>query len=254
MQKQQRIMIGDIGDAFATVCADHFRREGLWATTCLQSKDELTQAIRREHPDILLLSAQAGAVGIERFVTEIRRKYDTNITVLLTSEDPGFVRALQEAGASCMLMPADFNELTELLTKQYELVQYSSREECSELDLEIEITHMLYGFGIPANLRGFHYLRRAILTAYQTAGNEGYLMADIYPAVAERFRSTEMRVERAIRHALTQAWNSLEGEPAFPFRYFPLIQNHKPTNSEFIAFAADRLKLNHPHGIRDKAE
>ncbi len=248
MQKQQRILIGDIGNAFATICADHFRRRGVWATTCPQGIEELRAAIRRDHPDMLLLSTDSLFMDYTYFADEIHRIYDIRVTLLVSTENAFLEHSVHRAGIDCLMMPANMNELALLLTKQFRLSCHGEDEQPSKMDLEIEITNLLYGFGISANLRGFHYLRRAIMTAYAISGRSSVMMTDIYPAVAERFQSTVGRVERAIRHAITQAWNMPISDQAFSYRRLPVMQNHKPTNSEFIAFAVDRLKLRHADG------
>ena len=111
-------------------------------------------------------------------------------------------------------------------------------------DLEIMITEILHQIGVPAHIKGYHYLREAILRTVKSPELINSVTKLLYPTVAKAYQTTASRVERAIRHAIEVAWD--RGDLDVLNAYFGYtIQNSrgKPTNSEFIAMIADKLSL-----------
>ena len=111
-------------------------------------------------------------------------------------------------------------------------------------DLEKDVTDMIHEIGVPAHIKGYQYLREAILIAVQDIDVINAVTKVLYPEVANRFSTTPSRVERAIRHAIEVAWD--RGDLETLQKYFGYTVNSakgKPTNSEFIAMIADRLQL-----------
>lgn len=110
--------------------------------------------------------------------------------------------------------------------------------------LEADVTNIIHEIGIPAHIKGYHYLREAIMMVVEEVDLLGSVTKVLYPRIAERFDTTSSRVERAIRHAIEVAWsrNNIETIKKF-FGYTINTERGKPTNSEFIALVADRLRL-----------
>ena len=111
-------------------------------------------------------------------------------------------------------------------------------------DLEVMITEILHQIGVPAHIKGYHYLREAILRTVKSPEFINSVTKLLYPTVAKAYQTTASRVERAIRHAIEVAWD--RGDLDVLNAYFGYtIQNSrgKPTNSEFIAMIADKLSL-----------
>ena len=113
-----------------------------------------------------------------------------------------------------------------------------------EVNLETKITSILHEIGVPAHIRGYHYMREAILMAVDNLDILNYITKELYPTIARKCNTTPSRVERAIRHAIEVAWNRGKVE-VIDSLFGYTINNHKgkPTNSEFIALIADRLRL-----------
>ena len=109
---------------------------------------------------------------------------------------------------------------------------------------EREITQVILALGIPANIKGYQYLREGILLAMEDMEMVNYITKMLYPSIAKRYKTTPSRVERSIRHAIDVAWNRgcMENIDKI-FGYPVYFQKEKPTNSEFIAFIADTLRL-----------
>lgn len=113
-----------------------------------------------------------------------------------------------------------------------------------EHDLEKDVTDMIHEIGVPAHIKGYQYLREAIMLSVENTEMLNAITKLLYPTIAKKFETTSSRVERAIRHAIEVAWsrgnmdtlNSL-------FGYTISLGKGKPTNSEFIALIADKLRL-----------
>jgi len=112
------------------------------------------------------------------------------------------------------------------------------------INLETKVTSILHEIGVPAHIRGYHYMREAIMMAVEDIDVLNYITKELYPTIAKKCNTTPSRVERAIRHAIEVAWS--RGKVDVIDQMFGYtINNHKgkPTNSEFIALIADRLRL-----------
>ena len=116
-------------------------------------------------------------------------------------------------------------------------------------DLEQDVTDMIHEIGVPAHIKGYQYLREAIMITVEDMDVINAVTKVLYPEVAKRFGTTASRVERAIRHAIEVAWD--RGDLETLQKYFGYTVSNakgKPTNSEFIAMIADRLVLEMRNG------
>ena len=110
--------------------------------------------------------------------------------------------------------------------------------------LRVQVTEILHQIGVPAHIKGYHYLRDSILMAIEDPEIINAVTKQLYPSVAKRYNTTSSRVERAIRHAIEVAWD--RGDVDVLNSYFGYTIHNtrgKPTNSEFIAMIADKLCL-----------
>lgn len=122
----------------------------------------------------------------------------------------------------------------------------SESEKYKRVKIENEITEILHEVGIPAHIKGYMYLRTAILTTYYNIEILGQVTKVLYPDIARMYNTTSSRVERAIRHAIEVAWNRGNTDAIDEiFGYTVSAVKAKPTNSEFIAMIADKLRLAH---------
>ena len=120
------------------------------------------------------------------------------------------------------------------------------KERLAKLELESEITELLHEIGIPAHIKGYMYLRTAILETYLNVDFLGQITKVLYPEIAKKYATTASRVERAIRHAIEVAWNRGNIDAIDDiFGYTISASKAKPTNSEFIAMISDKLRLEH---------
>ena len=112
--------------------------------------------------------------------------------------------------------------------------------------MEVEVTALLHDMGVPAHVKGYQYLRDAILRALSDESLANNITKELYPKVAAKYNTSPDRVERAIRHAIELAW--VRGNVDLMTEYFGYtinLQKGKPTNAEFIAMVSDRIRLNY---------
>lgn len=151
-----------------------------------------------------------------------------------------------------------FRILSELLTKNKEfqiMITVPAEKETakkenvkvpqvSQIDLEKDVTDMIHEIGVPAHIKGYQYLREAIILTINDMEIINAVTKVLYPEVAKRFGTTPSRVERAIRHAIEVAWDRGDVEVLQKFFGYTVSNiKGKPTNSEFIAMIADRISL-----------
>ncbi|NLO22109.1 MAG: sporulation transcription factor Spo0A [Syntrophomonadaceae bacterium] len=111
-------------------------------------------------------------------------------------------------------------------------------------NLEVEVTRVIHEIGVPAHVKGYQYLRDAIMLVVDEINYLGAVTKELYPTIAQKYDTTPSRVERAIRHAIELAWDRGDVDKINKvFGYTISGEKGKPTNSEFIAIIADRLRL-----------
>ena len=111
-------------------------------------------------------------------------------------------------------------------------------------DLEQDVTDMIHEIGVPAHIKGYQYLREAIMMSVNDSEMMGSITKILYPTIAKKYQTTSSRVDRAIRHAIEVAWNRGRMETLDDmFGYTINTGKGKPTNSEFIALIADKIRL-----------
>ena len=167
MNKQLRIIIGDIGDESAANIAAAFAGEGDWAVTRLQRHDKLTAAVRTEHPDVLILNLTAETIHVPVLTEELLRHSELVILVLYNRKNDGLARILTQQGVHYVPCTQDIPELVSYVYRLCGVREAAQETAVSRKDPEYAVTHLLHCFEIPTNLHGFHYLRCAIMNAYR---------------------------------------------------------------------------------------
>lgn len=121
-----------------------------------------------------------------------------------------------------------------------------SKEKYIEKNLETDVTDIIHEVGVPAHIKGYHYLRDAIMMSVEDADMLNAITKQLYPTIAKKNSTTSSRVERAIRHAIEVAWNRGNMDMVYElFGYTISADKGKPTNSEFIAMIADKIRLDY---------
>ena len=131
-------------------------------------------------------------------------------------------------------------------TGERKVVPYLNKEAYMEQNLETDVTQMLHEIGIPAHIKGYQYLRDAIIMSVQDSEMLSSVTKILYPTIAKRHQTTSSRVERAIRHAIEVAWSRGKMDTINAlFGYTVSGGKGKPTNSEFVALIADKIRLDY---------
>lgn len=124
----------------------------------------------------------------------------------------------------------------------YSTVLYDEEDEAP--DLESQVTELILQIGIPAHIKGYHFVRSAIIMAVETPDTINAITKIVYPTIAKKYQTSPSRVERAIRHAIEVAWDRGDVDTLNSIFGYSINSNKgKPTNSEFIAMLSDKLRL-----------
>ena len=241
MNDKIKVLIGDDSGAGVGI-ANKLRERDMYAYTRRRESGTLIEAIRKESPDAVILdvNVQNGdAVTVMRKAAEVCGR--TPVFIVLSEYDNEFIeRQVMDNGASrFMLKPCDADDLAAAITSSL-----GGRTGALSDDMEIVITDIIHQLGVPAHIKGYHYLRTAILYSIQDKSLLESVTKMLYPTVATLYETTASRVERAIRHAIEIAWDrgNVDTLNSF-FGYTVDTGKGKPTNSEFIALITDKLRL-----------
>ena len=144
-----------------------------------------------------------------------------------------------------ILKPFDMLDLEQKILDAVSFVKDSdSKVNMYHNNLEISVTKLLHGLGVPSHIKGYQYIREGVLLMYEKPDIVGAITKELYPEIADRFDTTVSRVERAIRHAIEVSWN--RGDIDLMEEIFGHSVDYdraKPTNSEFIVTVSDKLRL-----------
>lgn len=259
-----KVVIADDNREFCQI-VDKFisKREEFQVVGIAKDGIEALELIEREKPHILVLDVimpHLDGLGVLERLNESESKHFPKVVILsAVGQDKITQRAIELGASYYMVKPFDFNifieRLLQIADMDYSYIRSTStihnvREsqeviaQNKERDLEAKITKIIQEIGVPAHIKGYLYLREAITIVIEDMDYLGAVTKELYPAVANKFDTTPSRVERAIRHAIEVAWN--RGKIDTIDRIFGYTINNnkgKPTNSEFIALIADKLRL-----------
>ena len=244
MNEKRRVLVADGAESFRRMLADMIAgEEDLALAGQTGDGEELLALIRETHPDVvvmdLLLTGMDGFEVLER-LGDIRPR----VLVLSSFADCALTERLAAEGADyCMLKPCRMNALLERVRLLAE-GRPGNDEQDAARELERRVTGIIHDIGVPAHIKGYQYLREAILLTIADMDMINAVTKVLYPTVAKRFGTTASRVERAIRHAIEVAWD--RGDLETLQQYFGYTVSNakgKPTNSEFVAMIADRISL-----------
>lgn len=244
MAEQIKVLIGNDTADRGMAWAGALKRAGMYAITRRCDGNSVLNSIKSEAPDAAVLEAKmpfCDAVEVIRKL-KIEKKYIPNVIIVSGTPDPNLEREAAALGASFMLQPVDPQFLVSTINRMCGVEQQPTAS--SETDLECAVTEIIHQVGIPAHIKGYHYLRTAIMLAVNNDEMINSITKLLYPTVAKQYNTTSSRVERAIRHAIEIAWDRGDIDVLTRiFSYTVHTTKGKPTNSEFIALIADHLRL-----------
>ena len=208
----------------------------------------LLECIQKLRPQLVVmdfLMPGRDAIGVIHAVSQDQSVEQPLYIVTSSYTNPTIEREVFAAGAAYFsLSPYDQNEMADRILS---LLSYRGKHFAARPDdagLRLQITEILHQIGVPAHIKGYHYLRDSILMAVEDPEIINAVTKRLYPSVAKRYNTTSSRVERAIRHAIEVAWD--RGDVDVLNSYFGYTIHNtrgKPTNSEFIAMIADKISL-----------
>lgn len=250
MHKLLKVLIGDDSVPFGLECKNQLK--GANTDVMLVPKDggRVLEAVSAFHPDVVVMEAfmaQKDAIDVLR---ELKKLPKPPKTIVVSGYDNKYVENdllangvdlymlrpfsvqslcsnIQELGDAALGLPIDIN--------------HPGRDTD---DLEFIVTDLILHIGVPAHIKGYHYVRQAIMLSVNDPEMINSVTKVLYPTIAKMYQTTSSRVERAIRHAIEIAWDRGDVDVLNDyFGYTINIGRGKPTNSEFIAMIADKLRL-----------
>jgi two-component system, response regulator, stage 0 sporulation protein A len=211
-------------------------------------------------PDVLILDIimpHLDGLGVLEQLREMNLPRQPKVIMLTAFGQENITQKAVQLGASYyILKPFDMeilaNRIRQLCSNQAVISSSPSPAKPNVIpmskgkNLDANITSIIHEIGVPAHIKGYQYLREAITMVYNNIEILGAITKTLYPAIAQKYKTTPSRVERAIRHAIEVAWTRGNIDSiSLLFGYTINISKSKPTNSEFIAMVADKLRIEH---------
>ncbi len=253
MEFTKKILIADENAAQRQSLKNELSRVGYRNIEEAANGEEALIKIGRYHPDVAIVDvwlSKLDGIGVIRNCKSISFAPDMPpafIVVSMVSNQNIFMEATQAGADLCLLKPYNIESLCEhinSLSARREAQGGAGESLDRTPDIETQVTKIIHQIGVPAHIKGYQYLRTAILLTVRDNDIINSVTKVLYPSVAKKYQTTTSRVERAIRHAIEVAWD--RGDVDTHNSYFgSTVQNNrgKPTNSEFIAMIADNLRL-----------
>jgi two-component system, response regulator, stage 0 sporulation protein A len=218
------------------------------------------ELLENSNPDVLVLDIimpHLDGLAVLGKMRESGKKPMPNVIMLTAFGQEDVTKKAVELGASYFILkPFDMEHLATNIRqvsgqsvsvlRKSQTGGYRPQTESKSKNLDASITSIIHEIGVPAHIKGYMYLREAISMVYNDIELLGSITKVLYPDIAKKFNTTASRVERAIRHAIEVAWSrgNIESISSL-FGYTVSMTKAKPTNSEFIAMVADKLRLEH---------
>ena len=251
MEINAKILIADENSQTRHSTKEALARKGYRYIEEAINGEEALIKISRNHPDVVIADiwlSKLDGIGLMRNCRGINFSPDAPpsfIMASMVSNQNVFVDATNAGASMCLMKPFDISSLSEHIDTLYRQRDMSGQgSSVVTEDMETQVTKVIHQIGVPAHIKGYQYLRTAILMTISDNDIINSVTKILYPSVAKKYQTTTSRVERAIRHAIEVAWD--RGDVDTLNSYFGYtIQNNrgKPTNSEFIAMIADNMRL-----------
>ena len=201
--KKIKVLIGDDSAEYGITCANELRALGLYVVTRRKDGKVILDAIRNDTPDVVVMDAVLPGMDAIEILEKSQTFAHAPAFIITSSYENTFIeRQVMEKGAAYfMLKPFHIsalgNRITELASNGI-----PDKEASAHRTLEMVVTEMIHQLGVPAHIKGYHYLRAAILASIENQALLESVTKMLYPTVAQQFDTTSSRVERAIRHAI----------------------------------------------------
>lgn len=259
METKIKVLIADESEKFKNDVKDYLSRYGIEIVAELSDGADIFAKIKQTVPDVILIDVWLSKIDAIQVIRKTSQLFENNpnntpeFIVFSCCSNPNLFEEATEAGAAyCMQKPIDYSILYERIVRLYKNRKNSFHPKNNpnaqflpdRNNLEAQVTGVIHKIGVPAHIKGYQYLRTAIIMTIENGELINSVTKVLYPTVAKKYQTTSSRVERAIRHAIEVAWDrgDLDTLNAY-FGYTIQNERGKPTNSEFIAMIADNLRL-----------
>lgn len=252
MDNKRKVIIADESEEFALPCASLLRDCGFDVTIIPKDGEVLFDTIVARTPDVVLCDVfmpKSDAIGVMKQIKEEEATPFPLFMVLSGFDNATLQNEILSSGAAYyFLKPFNPEVLVEriiqLLGSSTDHNKVKNLFSPAEKDIEYLVTDMIHQIGVPAHIKGYHYLRESIILSVENPEVMNAVTKVLYPTVAKKFGTTSSRVERAIRHAIEVAWDRGDVDTLNAYFGYTIHNSRgKPTNSEFIAMLSDKLRL-----------
>ena len=230
---------------------------GFSTAFCMKDGEEVLSRIQNEKPDVVIMDlfmTHIDSIGVMRAIRKQKPEKLPMFVVYSSFDSPVLEREVMSAGATYfVLKPFNLSDLAENIVRLSKRQRQRAKGGIRQIgydsnSLELKVTEILHQIGVPAHIKGYHYLRDSIILSIEKPEIINAVTKQLYPTVAKKYETTSSRtpsrVERAIRHAIEVAWDRGDVEVLNSyFGYTIQGSRGKPTNSEFIAMISDKLRL-----------
>lgn len=250
MESIIKLLITEEESEFTSENLKEFANSGFEPVFCPRDGEEVARQILAHKPRVVFMDvfmSKLDSIGVMRAISKASPAETPLFVVSSTFNSPALEREIMNRGASYFVIkPYNLQNLLENI--RHLIKAEKAAGSIKKLDLsggiELKVTEILHQIGVPAHIKGYHYLRDSIIMSVERPEVINAVTKQLYPSVAKKYETTSSRVERAIRHAIEVAWDRGDVDVLNSyFGYTIHISRGKPTNSEFIAMIADKLRL-----------
>ncbi|MBS5144665.1 MAG: sporulation transcription factor Spo0A [Butyricicoccus pullicaecorum] len=252
MKSNIRVLIADGDKDFRTALSGALQaEEGIEVVGAVADGVAAQESIRKGGIDLLLIDIMLPELdGLSVLRNVVDEGHHLGIFVISAFASDVVAMECTSLGVSHFFRKPISAEILASRIRQWSLAEQAdptlaaSQGIPDDLELECRVTKVIHQVGVPAHIKGYQYLREAIMMAIRDMDSVGAITKIMYPGIAKKFHTTASRVERAIRHAIEVAWDrgDIETLQSY-FGYTISGVKGKPTNSEFISMIADQLRL-----------
>lgn len=246
MEQKLRVLVADNDGEFCARLAECIAGAAdLELVGIAEDGGKAVSAVNELKPDLLLIDLVLPVMDGVMVLNKLHdQKQPVAVCVLSAFMSPQVSADCMALGVDLLLRKPMEPEAVLDRVRMWRMGQLKAASAEESRALEVRVTDVIHQVGVPAHIKGYQYLREAIMMAVEDMEAVGAITKILYPSIAKKFKTTSSRVERAIRHAIEVAWDrgDLETLQSY-FGYTVSGVKGKPTNSEFISMIADRLRL-----------
>ena len=246
MEQRKKVLLVDAGEESRTLMREELEKSGEFSVELARDGSEALKKASENRPDLLVMDVMLSGMDGISVLRQLQKQGDAPMTIFISAFiSERMLAEISELGAAYFLLKPF--EPSILLDKLRGL--FLAAPQAAPSSLKTRVTSVIHEIGVPAHIKGYQYLREAIMITVKDMDVINAVTKVLYPEVAKRYATTPSRVERAIRHAIEVAWD--RGDLETLQKYFGYTVSNakgKPTNSEFIAMIADRLTLEQKNG------